>query len=63
LFREKKMPRSLWHGTVSFGLIYVPVEMYAASKDGALSLHLGRGHRSDGGAQKQYRQARQNGGG
>jgi DNA end-binding protein Ku len=34
------MPRSLWHGAVSFGLIYVPVDMYSASKDGALSLHL-----------------------
>jgi DNA end-binding protein Ku len=34
------MPRSLWHGAVSFGLIYVPVDMYSASKDGSLSLHL-----------------------
>jgi DNA end-binding protein Ku len=34
------MQRSLWRGAISFGLIYVPVEMYAASKDGALNLHL-----------------------
>jgi DNA end-binding protein Ku len=34
------MPRSLWHGAISFGLIYVPVDMYSAAKDGALSLHL-----------------------
>jgi DNA end-binding protein Ku len=34
------MQRSLWRGAISFGLIYVPVELYSASKDGALSLHL-----------------------
>lgn len=33
------MQRSLWRGAISFGLIYVPVELYAASKDGSLSLH------------------------
>jgi non-homologous end joining protein Ku len=25
--------RSLWRGAISFGLIYVPIEMYSASKD------------------------------
>jgi DNA end-binding protein Ku len=34
------MQRSLWRGAISFGLIYVPVEIYAASKDGALELHM-----------------------
>jgi DNA end-binding protein Ku len=34
------MQRSLWHGAISFGLIYVPVDLYSASHDGALSLHL-----------------------
>lgn len=34
------MQRSLWRGAISFGLIYVPVELYTASKDGALNLHL-----------------------
>jgi DNA end-binding protein Ku len=34
------MQRSLWRGAISFGLIYVPVEIYAASKDGALDLHM-----------------------
>jgi DNA end-binding protein Ku len=34
------MQRALWRGAISFGLIYVPVELYSASKDGALSLHL-----------------------
>jgi DNA end-binding protein Ku len=32
--------RSLWHGAISFGLIYVPIEMYSASKEHALSLHF-----------------------
>jgi DNA end-binding protein Ku len=32
--------RSLWRGAISFGLIYVPVEMYAAARDGSLHLHL-----------------------
>lgn len=34
------MPRSLWRGALSFGLIYVPVEVFGAAKDGSLSLHL-----------------------
>jgi DNA end-binding protein Ku len=34
------MQRSLWHGAISFGLIYVPVDLFTASKDNALSLHL-----------------------
>ena len=32
--------RALWRGAISFGLIYVPVEMYAAARDGSLHLHL-----------------------
>jgi DNA end-binding protein Ku len=32
--------RSLWRGAISFGLIYVPVEMYAAARDGSLHLHF-----------------------
>jgi DNA end-binding protein Ku len=34
------MPRALWKGAISFGLIYLPVELYAASKENALPLHL-----------------------
>jgi DNA end-binding protein Ku len=34
------MQRPVWHGAISFGLIYVPVELYTASRDNALSLHL-----------------------
>ncbi|MDB6083836.1 MAG: repair protein [Gammaproteobacteria bacterium] len=32
--------RALWRGAISFGLIYVPVEMYPAARDGSLHLHL-----------------------
>src|ERR1700712_1464337 len=32
--------RSLWRGAISFGLIYVPVQLYSAARDGALHLHL-----------------------
>lgn len=34
------MQRSLWRGAISFGLIYVPVELFAASRDNTLPLHL-----------------------
>jgi DNA end-binding protein Ku len=34
------MARSIWHGAISFGLIYVPVDLYSATKDGSLALHL-----------------------
>jgi len=34
------MPRSLWKGAVSFGLIYVPVELHTASRDNPLPLHM-----------------------
>src|SRR6202789_4150444 len=32
--------RSLWRGAISFGLIYVPIEMYSGSKEHALDLHF-----------------------
>lgn len=32
--------RSVWRGAISFGLIYVPIEMYPASKERALTLHF-----------------------
>jgi DNA end-binding protein Ku len=34
------MPRSLWKGAISFGLIYVPVELQTAAKDNTLPLHM-----------------------
>jgi len=34
------MARALWKGAISFGLIYVPVELHTASKDNPLPLHM-----------------------
>ena len=34
------MPRALWKGAISFGLVYVPVELHTASKDNTLPLHM-----------------------
>jgi len=34
------MPRALWQGAVSFGLVYMPVELRAAVRDSTLALHL-----------------------
>jgi DNA end-binding protein Ku len=34
------MPRALWKGAISFGLVYVPVELHSASKDNTLPLHM-----------------------
>ncbi len=34
------MPRALWKGAVSFGLIYVPVDLHTASKENTLPLHM-----------------------
>ena len=40
------MPRALWTGTIAFGLVSVPVRMYAAIHEQDLSFHLV--HRKDG---------------
>jgi DNA end-binding protein Ku len=32
--------RALWKGAISFGLIYVPVELYSASRENTLPLHI-----------------------
>ena len=34
------MPRALWKGAISFGLIYVPVELHTASRDSTLPMHM-----------------------
>jgi DNA end-binding protein Ku len=34
------MPRAIWKGAVSFGLVYIPVELYSASKSVSLDLDL-----------------------
>jgi DNA end-binding protein Ku len=34
------MGRALWKGAISFGLVYVPVELHTASQDNTLPLHM-----------------------
>src|ERR1700721_2876193 len=34
------MARAMWKGAVSFGLVYIPVEMYSAARSSALDLTL-----------------------
>jgi DNA end-binding protein Ku len=34
------MPRALWKGAISFGLIYVPVELHTGSRENTLPLHM-----------------------
>jgi DNA end-binding protein Ku len=34
------MPRALWKGAISFGLVYVPVEIHTASRENPLPLHM-----------------------
>lgn len=34
------MPRALWKGAISFGLIYVPVELHTAARENTLPLHM-----------------------
>ena len=34
------MARALWRGAISFGLIYVPVEVHTASRESTLPLHM-----------------------
>jgi DNA end-binding protein Ku len=34
------MPRAIWKGAVSFGLVYIPVELYSAARSSTLDLSL-----------------------
>jgi DNA end-binding protein Ku len=34
------MPRSIWKGAVSFGLVYIPVELYSAARSNTLDLSM-----------------------
>lgn len=38
--KGKHMPRALWKGAISFGLVYVPVELHTASQENTLPLHM-----------------------
>jgi DNA end-binding protein Ku len=34
------MARSMWKGAISFGLVHIPVELYPATSDNSLDLHM-----------------------
>jgi DNA end-binding protein Ku len=34
------MAKALWRGAISFGLIYVPIEVHTASRENTLPLHM-----------------------
>lgn len=34
------MPRALWKGTISFGLVHIPVELFSAEKRNELDLTM-----------------------
>ena len=42
------MPRSIWNGTVAFGMVRVPVKLYSATESKAV--HFNERHASDGAA-------------
>ena len=33
------MPKSIWNGTISFGLAHVPVKLYSATESKSVSFH------------------------
>jgi len=47
------MPRSIWNGTIAFGLTAVPIKVYSATED--LSVHFHQVHAADGARIKQRR--------
>jgi Ku protein len=47
------MPRSIWNGTITFGLIAVPIKVNSAIED--TSIHFHQVHASDGAQIKQKR--------
>jgi DNA end-binding protein Ku len=40
------MPRSIWNGTISFGLVHVPIKLYSATE--SKTVHFHEVHLSDG---------------
>src|SRR4028119_789358 len=40
------MPKSIWNGTISFGLVHVPVKMYSATE--SKTVHFHEVHLKDG---------------
>ena len=47
------MPRAMWSGSVSFGLVSIPVKLYGATEDKDISFH--QVHAEDGGRVKYQR--------
>ncbi len=47
------MPRSIWNGTITFGLIAVPIKVHSATED--RSVHFHQVHAADGARIKQKR--------
>jgi DNA end-binding protein Ku len=47
------MPRPLWNGSLSFGLVNVPVQLTGATRD--LDLHFRQLHKKDGAPIEQRR--------
>src|SRR5579884_1416452 len=47
------MPRSIWNGTITFGLTSVPVKVYSATED--KTVHFHQVHAKDGARIKQKR--------
>ncbi len=50
---DEQMPRSIWNGTITFGLIAVPIKVNSASED--KSVHFHQVHAADGARIKQRR--------
>ena len=40
ILREKEIMRSIWNGSISFGLVSIPIKMYSASEDRKLDLDM-----------------------
>ena len=47
------MPRSIWNGTITFGLIAVPIKVHSATEDNGVHFH--QVHAKDGAQIKQKR--------
>jgi DNA end-binding protein Ku len=43
---QDRMPKSIWNGTVAFGMVYVPVKLYSATE--SKTVHFSEVHLKDG---------------
>jgi DNA end-binding protein Ku len=51
--RDNDMPRSIWNGVISFGMVSIPVKLYTATQSKDISFHLL--HKDDGARLQQLR--------